>query len=164
MLHVQIREGARDLSRSSNARTRDDCEPGRKREGWCTQEGSWQTLRWHREGLLSISDCQRVCSGVILSNASRYRVNHDLAPFDIQAGRDLWVIWQGTGYSGGEKRGSGKECVVHDIWSSKNDQVPLGRPLCSGNLNIGVDRISGKGGIANVDQDRGSKNCSGPQG
>ena len=30
-------------------------------------------------------------SGVILSDASRYRVNHDLAPFDIQVGRDPQV-------------------------------------------------------------------------
>ena len=58
-LRARIREGARDPSGSSNARTRDDCEPGWKREGRRTQEGSWQTLSWRREGLLSISNCQQ---------------------------------------------------------------------------------------------------------
>ena len=58
-LCAQIREGARDPSGSLNAMTRDDCEPGWKREGQCTQEGSWQTLSWCREGLLLISSCQQ---------------------------------------------------------------------------------------------------------
>ena len=79
-----------------------------------------------------------MCRGVILSDASRYRVDYNLALFDIQAGRDLWVIWQGPGYHRGEEGGSGKECVACDIQSSKDDQVLLGRLLCSRNPNIGV--------------------------
>jgi len=37
---AQIREGARDPSGSSKARTREDCDPGWKRDGQHTQEGS----------------------------------------------------------------------------------------------------------------------------
>ena len=102
--------------------------------------------------------------GVILRDTSRHRVNHDLAPFDIQAGGDPWVIWQGPGYSGGEEGGGGEECVMRDVRSGKNNQVPLGGPLRSRNLNIGMDRIRGKGGITDVDQNRGSKSHNGPQG
>ena len=96
-----------------------------------------------------------MCRGVILGDASRYGINHDLAPFDIQVGGDPWVIWQGPGYSRGEEGGSGKECITCDIQTSKDDQVPLGRPLHSGNLDIGVDRIGSKGSIADIDQNRG---------
>ena len=40
MVCAQIREGARDPSRSSKARTREDCDLGWKRDGQHTQEGS----------------------------------------------------------------------------------------------------------------------------
>ena len=102
--------------------------------------------------------------GVILRDAIRHGVNHDLAPFDIQVGGDPQVIWQGLGYSRGKEGGGGKERVARDVWPSKDDQVPLGRPLCSRNPNIGLDRISGEHGIADVDQNRGSESRSGPQG
>ena len=38
---------------SSNAKTREDNEPGWNRQGARTQEGNWVTLRGHREGLFS---------------------------------------------------------------------------------------------------------------
>ena len=67
-----------------------------------------------------------MCRGVILRDASRHRVNHDLALFDIQARGNLQAIWQGLGYSRGEEGGGGKECITYDIRPSKDDQVPLG--------------------------------------
>ena len=104
--------------------------------------------------------------GVILGDTSRHGINHDLAPFDIQAGRDLWVIWQAWDIVEVRREEVVKreESIVHDVWSGKNDQVPLGRPLRSGNLNIGVDRIGRESGVADIDQDRGSKSHGGPQG
>ena len=38
------------------------------------------------------------------------------------------------------------------------------RPLCSRNLNIGMDRIGRKSSVADIDQNRGSESRSGPQG
>ena len=48
-----IREGVMVPSGSSNAKTRDDDEPGWNRQGAQTQEGNWVTLRGRREGLFS---------------------------------------------------------------------------------------------------------------
>jgi len=80
-----------------------------------------------------------MCVGVSFNNASGYGINHNLTPLDILAGGDLWVVWQSPGYGGGEKGGGSKEGVTTDTRTSEHDQVPLGCPLCSGHLNIGVD-------------------------
>ena len=48
-----IREGAMEPSGSSNAKTREEEEPGWNRRGARTHEGSWVTLRGCREGLFS---------------------------------------------------------------------------------------------------------------
>jgi len=82
----------------------------------------------------------------------------------ILAGGDPQVIWQGLGYSGGEEEGSGKKGITADSGTSKHDQVPLGSPLCSGNPNIGVDRISRKRGVTDVDQNRGHSSRLGTKG
>ena len=93
--------------------------------------------------------------GVSFNDASGYGINHNLTPFDIQAGGNPWVIWQGLGDSGSEEGRGGKEGIVANTGTGKNDQVPLGRPLCSRHLNIGVNGIGRKHSITHVDQNRG---------
>jgi len=102
--------------------------------------------------------------GGLFGDASGYRANHDLTPFDIQAGGDLRVIWQGLGYGRGEDVGGGEKGVATDTRASKHDQVPLGHPLCSGHPNIGVGGIGGEGGIASIDENWRRKSCCGAEG
>ena len=102
-------------------------------------------------------------SGASFRDANGHRVNHDLSPLDIQAGEDPWVIWQSPGYSRGKDVGGGKEGVAANTRPSKHNQVPLGSPLCSGNLNIGVGGIGGESSIAGIDQNGGRKICLGAE-
>jgi len=102
--------------------------------------------------------------GGLFGDASGHRVNHDLSPFDIQAGGNPRVIWQGPGYGSGEDMGGGEEGVATDTGTSKDDQVPLGHPLCSGHLNVGVSGIGRECGVAGVDQNWRRKSCLGVQG
>jgi len=103
-------------------------------------------------------------SGASISDASGHRVNHDLFPFDIQVGGDLQAIWQGLGHGRGEDVGGSKEGVARNTRPSENDQVPLGSPLGSGDLNIGVGGIGGKSGVAGIDQNQRCKSCRGAEG
>jgi len=102
--------------------------------------------------------------GGLFGYASWYRANHDLTPFDIQAGGDPRVIWQGPGYGRGEDVGGGEEGVATDTGPSEHDQVPLRRPLCSGHSNIGVSGIGGEGGVTGIDENRWRKSCCGVEG
>ena len=102
-------------------------------------------------------------SRVSLRDASRNRVDQNLAPLDIQVGRNCRILWQDPGHSRCKEVGGGEEGVTQDTGTSKDDQVPLGRPLSSGHLNIGMGGISGEHGIAGIDQNRGHKGCLGTE-
>ena len=103
-------------------------------------------------------------SGASLRDASRHRVNQHLTPLDIEAGGDRRVLWQGPGYGRREEVGGGEKGVARDTRTSEHDQVPLGRPLCSGHPNVGVGRIGGERGVASEDQNWGHKSCLGAEG
>jgi len=105
-----------------------------------------------------------MCVGVSFNNASRHGTNHDFAPLDILVGGDRGLVWQSPGYGSGKEGGGGEKCFAADAWTCKNNQVPLGRPLGSGHLNIGVDRIGRESGVANVDQSRGHSGCFSAEG
>jgi len=102
--------------------------------------------------------------GVSVNNASGHGTNHDFAPLDILAGGDCRLIWQSPGYCSGKEGGGGKKCFAADTWTCKNDQVPLGCPLGSRHLNIGMDRIGGESRVANIDQNRGRSGCFSAEG
>jgi len=103
-------------------------------------------------------------SGASFRDASRYRVNQHLSPLDIETGRNRQVLWQGPGDGRREEVGGGEKGVTRDTGTSEHDQVPLGRPLCSGHPNIGVGGIGGERGVASEDQNRGRKSCLGAEG
>jgi len=105
-----------------------------------------------------------MCVGVSFNDASGYRVNHDLTPLDILTGGDAGLIWQSLGYSSGKEGGGSEERFATDAWTHKNDQVSLGCPLGSRHPNIGVDRIGGESGVANIGQKRGRSGCFSAEG